>query len=159
MNLITNASEAIGNDPGEILIKTAVQSLSAEELSVLSKDYSLEQGDYLVITVKDSGRGMDDKIRMRIFDPFFTTKTSGRGLGLAAVQGIVQAHRGAITLETALDKGSTFSVYLPYQPLRAFTPTVTTEKEILPSKATVLVVDDEVQVRQVFCGNADQHRL
>lgn len=79
MNLITNASEAIGNDPGEILIKTAVQSLSAQELSVLRKDYSLEQGDYLVITVKDSGRGMDDKIRMRIFDPFLPPRPQVEG--------------------------------------------------------------------------------
>jgi two-component system CheB/CheR fusion protein len=99
MNLIINASEAIGDRPGSVCVATSA-SASGGEWRV-------------VFEVTDTGCGMDEATRARIFDPFFTTKFTGRGLGLAAVTGIIRAHRGEIFVESAPHQGSSFRVVFP----------------------------------------------
>jgi PAS domain S-box-containing protein len=108
LNLITNASEALGEHEGVISV-TAV-------LVRVGRDYvmpNLAQGDYIRLEVSDSGCGMTEEIQARIFDPFFTSKFAGRGLGLASVRGIVRSHGGAIHVASAPGKGSRFEVLLP----------------------------------------------
>jgi signal transduction histidine kinase len=99
MNLITNASEAIGDRDGVIHVTT-------ERVTLL-------EGDHVRLVVADTGCGMTEETQARIYDPFFTTKVAGRGLGLAAVQGIVRAHGGAIKLSYQPGKGTTFEILLP----------------------------------------------
>jgi PAS domain S-box-containing protein len=99
MNIIINAAEAIGDQPGAVVIVTAASIARGQK--------------QVVFEVTDSGCGMDEATKARIFDPFFTTKFTGRGLGLAAALGIIQAHRGEISVESAPGRGSVFRVVLP----------------------------------------------
>jgi CheY-like chemotaxis protein len=109
---------------------------------------TIADGTYAVLEVGDSGCGMDERVMERIFDPFFSTKFAGRGLGLAAVIGIVRGHRGAVSVSSTVGKGSTFRVYLPtavhgaVQPRRPATPAYNFGK-------TILIVDDEEVVLNV----------
>jgi signal transduction histidine kinase/ActR/RegA family two-component response regulator len=114
MNLVINAAEAIGpNQSGKVTVSTGAVDVSAtDRIRDEITGSPLEPGNYVRLEVEDTGCGMDKQTRAKIFDPFFTTKFMGRGLGLAAVAGIVQAHRGAIQLETAPGQGSTFRVFL-----------------------------------------------
>lgn len=106
MNLVINAAEAIGAGPGTITVSTTPVEVKGELPE-------LRAGRYAVLRVHDTGPGMDDRTRERVFEPFFSTKFTGRGLGLAAVQGIVRAHNGAIAVESRPGEGTTFHVYLP----------------------------------------------
>jgi CheY-like chemotaxis protein len=106
LNLMTNASEALGEGSGSIKVSVRAKVIDAG-------DISLEPGQYVVIEVTDTGCGMDMETQSRIFEPFFTTKFTGRGLGLAAVRGIVLAHGGALKVHSVLGKGTTMMVYLP----------------------------------------------
>jgi two-component system, cell cycle sensor histidine kinase and response regulator CckA len=112
-DLVINASEAIGGAAGTIDVSTRLASVNGAGRRIASGVGELVPGRYIVIEVADTGAGMDDHTRARLFDPFFTTKFTGRGLGLAAVAGIVRRHRGAIEVLTERGKGSTFRVYLP----------------------------------------------
>ncbi|HEX7927091.1 MAG TPA: PAS domain-containing protein, partial [bacterium] len=96
MNLITNASEAMGDRPGDVVLTTGVAHATREELATYHLAGDVAPGDYVLLQVSDSGSGMAPGTLQRIFDPFFTTKFTGRGLGLAAVLGIVRSHKGAI---------------------------------------------------------------
>jgi two-component system cell cycle sensor histidine kinase/response regulator CckA len=113
MSLITNASEAIGNAPGEIVVSTRMATVDHAMIasSAFAGD-SLRPGTYVCFEVRDTGAGMDDETKRKLFEPFFTTKFTGRGLGLAAAFGIVRAHGGLIVVESAPGKGSRFQVYL-----------------------------------------------
>jgi PAS domain S-box-containing protein len=111
MNLITNASEALGEREGEIAVRTTEVSL-AQRLPGTSPA-SLPPGDYVQLEVSDTGIGMTAEVQGKIFDPFFSTKFAGRGLGLAAVQGIVRSHGGAIGFVSAAGQGTRFWVLLP----------------------------------------------
>jgi len=113
LNLITNASEAIGEGGGEITLILECIECDSEELESMEFSEGLAPGRFVVLTVRDTGEGMDESTRKKIFEPFYTTKFTGRGLGLAAVVGIVRAHGGAIRIESELDKGSTISVLFP----------------------------------------------
>jgi two-component system CheB/CheR fusion protein len=150
MNLIINAAEAIGeNKEGKIEIGTSLRSLSAEDLA---DDYSADDlvpGDYALFEVIDTGSGMDEATRSKIFDPFFTTKFTGRGLGLAAAQGIVKQHGGTIHVFSAPGKGSTFQILLPAGRLPRRAPAKGRTIRTIPRLGTILLIDDESNVRKV----------
>lgn len=141
MNLILNASEAMGDRPGEIRItlRAAAQAESGDTAA---------GAHGVIVEIADDGPGIPVEIRSRIFDPFFSTKTNGRGLGLAAVQGIVRSHHGTIRLQCPPGKGTTFTLYFPSGKL----PVQHTQaSERVPPLSTqdrcILVVDDEAGVR------------
>ncbi len=113
LNLVINASEAIGDRGGVITISTGTVFCGTEELERTAAGAGLPEGEYAFLQVADNGVGMDEETRRRIFEPFFTTKFTGRGLGLAAVLGIVQGHRGAITVKSALEEGTSFRAIFP----------------------------------------------
>ena len=148
MNLVLNASEAIGASSGTITIATGELWLDQPALRELAQAGELAEGQYVYLEVTDTGIGMDPATRARIFEPFFTTKFTGRGLGLSAVQGIVLRHKGILRVQSAPERGSAFRLMLPSTSLSA---------EQLPGPGapqahwrrhgTVLVVDDEADVR------------
>ena len=149
MNLIINGSEAIGDRSGVISVHTGVMRA---DKSYLAESYSapgLQEGDYVFAEISDSGCGMSPETKAKVFDPFFTTKFTGRGLGLAAVLGIMRGHKGGIKIYSEAGKGSTFKVFLPCAgPLP--------DPSAAPSSApkwrgsgNILVVDDEEHVRAV----------
>jgi len=113
MNLITNAAEAIGEQRGTITLKTSVRTLGEEEAKGIFLPEAAKPGDYLALEVSDTGQGMDAAVKARIFEPFFSTKFVGRGLGLAAVLGIVRGHRGVLSVQSEPGQGTTFTVLLP----------------------------------------------
>ncbi len=147
MNLITNASESLGGREGVITVTTGVMECPAEYLAEALGGEALPAGRYDYFEVADTGCGMDGETRRRIFDPFFTTKVSGRGLGLAAVLGIVRGHRGAVRVKTAPGQGSAFRVLLPAG--GASRPAPPPAAAPAAASGTVLVVDDEEAVRVV----------
>jgi signal transduction histidine kinase len=111
MNLVTNASEALGGRAGVIRVTTARVRIGLD--ASVTGAANLPPGDYLELEVSDTGSGMTPEVQTRIFDPFFTTKTAGHGLGLAAVQGIVRGHGGAINIVSSLGQGARFQFLLP----------------------------------------------
>jgi PAS domain S-box-containing protein len=151
MNLITNASESMGDTPGFISVRLHAQRADRALLSGTYLDEGLPEGLYVSLEVSDSGSGMDDETRSRIFDPFFSTKFTGRGLGLAAVLGIVRGHRGAITVRSEQGKGTTFTVLLPATDSSGvpIQPTAKLHEGPYKGSGTVLVVDDDRTVRSV----------
>ncbi len=153
MNLITNAAEAISAGGGRIDVSTGVGSLTRAELESMLLGEELPEGSYVHVEVTDSGAGMSPETRARIFDPFFTTKFTGRGLGLAAVLGIVRAHRGAIEIESTPGLGTRFRVLFPASPGAAIpaTPDASPARERAPDQGTLLVVDDDPGVLEVAC--------
>ena len=113
LNLLINASEALGENPGEIQLTTGTRTLTESESGRLLPDPNLPAGDYVYIEVSDNGDGMTEEVQARLFDPFFTTKFNGRGLGLSAVLGIVGDHQGGITFTSSPGHGTTFVIYFP----------------------------------------------
>ena len=155
MNIVVNAAEAIGDANGHLSVRTGVRELSQREIRETLAAAELEPGCYVFLEVSDTGCGMDETTRSRIFDPFFTTKFTGRGLGLAAVGGIVRSHKGAIRVHSAPDRGSTFTVYFPMAPPTG-AATVPKPETVRESKiqvcGSILVVDDEEMVRRTARG-------
>jgi PAS domain S-box-containing protein len=154
MNLIINAAEAIPeNQPGSIVVRTFAQEVTlAMPGPTVAGPPGLSPGGYVVLEVQDTGCGMDEETKSKIFDPFFTTKFTGRGLGLAAVQGILRSAGGSISVESAPNKGSTFRVFLPAMRVPELETTSEAIREPLEEMApgaTVLVIDDEKVVREV----------
>jgi len=148
MNLITNASDALGDHSGVIRITTGVVDLSRRELRAMLLGEELQAGCYVFLEVADTGTGMDKDMQNRIFEPFFSTKFTGRGLGLAAVLGILRGHQGAIRLESTPKQGTTFTVFFPCQEDTA--PALVSAKssdQAWHASGTVLVADDEAGVR------------
>jgi PAS domain S-box-containing protein len=146
MNLIINAGEAIGDNQGTVLVSTRLQEVDEHYLATVLAETTLAPGTYICLEVNDDGKGMDRDTISRIFDPFFSTKFTGRGLGLAAVSGIVRGHRGAIKVYSEPGKGSTFKV-LFRAATRHREPAAAPAHAALEGSGTVLVVDDEVIVR------------
>ncbi len=150
MNLAMNASDAIGDAQGIIAIRTGALRASLEYLRGTHLAPELPEGDYVYLEVSDTGCGMSAETLQRIFDPFFTTKFMGRGLGLAAVLGIVRGHHGAIRVSSEVGRGSTFRVLLPVAPGHLETrPTAPSALAAVHPQGLVLVVDDDEAVRMV----------
>jgi CheY-like chemotaxis protein len=149
MNLVINASEAIGDINGVITITTGTLECTSEYLKNIWHIDDLETGVFVFIEVSDTGCGMDKETQSRIFDPFFTTKFTGRGLGMAAVQGIVRGHKGGITVYSEPDAGSTFKVLLPAcgKPVEQVAASV--DDIAWKGEGVVLFVDDEEAVRDI----------
>lgn len=150
MNLITNASDAIGDYPGTITLRTGQRRLTTSDLSRTLLDDELPEGEYVFVDVTDTGCGMDAETVQRVFDPFFTTKFAGRGLGLAAVLGIVRGHRGAIRVRSSPEKGTSFKVYFP----ASAKPAEAVDRQASPPPirkrdGMILVIDDEEIVRDI----------
>jgi CheY-like chemotaxis protein len=148
MNLIVNAYESIGPGAGTICVRTGAVDVTRDYLAQAHAEEDLPGGQYVFLEVQDTGCGMDEQTRERIFDPFFTTKFIGRGLGLAAVLGILRGHRGAIHVTSSPGQGSTFQVLLPpakVNPLPDHTQKQPAHDDIRQWKGqgTVLVIDDE----------------
>lgn len=151
MNLIINASEAIGKEQGEIrvtLTETTINDGHSE------KDYNgkvIPTGNYVCLEVTDNGCGMNEETKWRIFEPFYTTKFSGRGLGMSAVLGIINSHKGALQLHSKLGQGTTFKLYLPTQKIdsaQVRSAQQTTESE-WRGHGTILLAEDEDQIRSI----------
>jgi PAS domain S-box-containing protein len=143
MNLILNAAEAIGSDAGVVTVTAGLRE-------VVDRDAAeLPTGTYVCLGVCDTGCGMDEATKARIFDPFYSTKFIGRGLGLAAVGGIVRGHKGAITVTSSPGKGSCFTVLFPAAEGTVADSPLPARETNLVGRGTVLVVDDEEVVRDV----------
>lgn len=151
LNLITNASESIGDTGGEIMLRVQTTQYDSAGLAEMEFSETLEPGPYVVLTVSDTGCGMDGSIRTKIFEPFYTTKFAGRGLGLAAVVGIVRGHGGAIQIESEIGHGSSVSVIFPAVDWAAASETDLSENEPRPSRGArkVLLVEDEEAAREL----------
>ncbi|MFH0880075.1 MAG: response regulator [Lentisphaerota bacterium] len=155
MNLITNASEAIGEQPGVVSLATGVDYFDEASLSNSKLVEKPRPGCFVWLEVSDTGCGMDDVTQLRIFDPFFTTKFSGRGLGLSAVLGIIRGHQGAIMVESTLGRGSKIRVLIPAQTTEAVAREAKKTRlenaaiAAKPVSGVVLVVDDETMVREL----------
>ena len=115
LNLLMNAMEAIGDKAGAVHISAGVTTLQTGDVTTLDLAPAPENlpGVYVFISVRDNGCGMSPQIKAKIFDPFFSTKFTGRGLGLAAVQGILRNHKGGIRVQSEAGAGTTFTLYLP----------------------------------------------
>jgi PAS domain S-box-containing protein len=149
MNLILNAAEAIGDQGGRVAVRTGVEDLDS---AAAAEPYDIGEpapGRYLVLEVVDTGVGIDPSIRSNIFDPFFTTKFMGRGLGLAALSGIVRAMKGAVLVDSTPGHGTVFRVLLPAS---ALAPEAQAEERAAEQQDPILVVDDEDVVLQVAEG-------
>jgi PAS domain S-box-containing protein len=150
MNLVINASDAIGNEEGVIAISTGVVEADPAYLASTFIPGELKPGTYCYLEVADTGSGMAPETLARIFDPFFTTKFSGKGLGLAAVLGIVRGHRGTLKVESAPGQGTTFRMLLPVaQGAVRIQPQAPAPGDVWKGAGLVLVVDDEESVRNV----------
>lgn len=148
MNLVTNASEAIGEGKGTVAIRVRGRELDSGALGAAMAPNPLSEGRYVVIEVEDDGCGMSPEVARGLFDPYFTTKGRGRGLGMAAVLGILKAHRGGIIVEGRENEGTRIEVLLPArQASEARRPRRMDPTE--PGQGTILVVDDEDMVRRV----------
>ncbi len=149
MNLVINGAEAVGTGPGAVRVRTYAESLDAARLRTALIGRDQPPGEYAGFEVGDTGCGMDAGTLARIFEPFFTTKFTGRGLGLAAVLGIVQRHEGVLFVESQPGRGSVFRLFLRARG----EPVATDGRETAPAaelRGEILVVDDEVSVRTVL---------
>ncbi len=159
MNLVINASESLNGGNGTIRVLTTQMTMSREQLREARLGQDLPPGDYVGLEVEDDGCGMSTDTAARIFDPFFTTKFTGRGLGLAAVVGVVRAHKGAIFLRSAVGRGTSFRIVFPRSAKEIETPISATPRQTdkLETGGTVLVVDDEASVRRIASAILERH--
>ena len=152
MNLVTNASEAIGDGEGTVTIRTGTQAYGEADLVRDFPGQPIEPGTFLTLEVSDTGQGMTPEVQARIFEPFFTTKFTGRGLGLSAMQGIVRGHKGGIRVYSEKGKGSTFKIIFPAGLDQSPRLPQVEDEGSWSGSGTVLVVDDEEGVRGVADG-------
>jgi len=145
LNLNINAADAMPGG-GDLFLKT----MNVTHKDMKNKSYEAKPGNYVLLTVRDTGMGMDKRTRERIFDPFFTTKglAKGTGLGLASVYGIVKAHGGYIDVDSKKGHGTTFSIYLPASERKIEKP-VKSARRTTEGAGTILLVDDEEMVLDV----------
>ncbi|HSR54274.1 MAG TPA: PAS domain S-box protein [Acidobacteriota bacterium] len=152
MNLITNASDALGPQGGSIRISTSLRQCSSSDLASPWLSQQPSAGSYVCLEVTDSGCGMGNETLKKIFDPFYSTKFTGRGLGLAAVLGIVRSHHASIQVESRPDRGTTFRILFPAQQAQASSQSAVEgrrEGEDAASQECILVVDDDGSIREL----------
>ncbi len=143
MNLATNSRDAMSRG-GKLVIRT--------DIAVLRKHAGeIPAGSYAVVTISDTGSGMNQEVRAHIFEPFYTTKETGKGtgLGLAIVYGIVKKHSGFITVDSTPGTGSAFTIFLPLRPGGRRKPGGRRQERIPSGSETILLVEDDPAVRQV----------
>ncbi|HEY9161777.1 MAG TPA: PAS domain S-box protein [Desulfomonilia bacterium] len=150
MNLVINSSEAIGEDTGTITIMTRQIECSGEYLKTLDLGDEMVEGVYVCMEISDTGCGMDRETMGKIFDPFFTTKFTGRGLGLAAVLGIVRSHKGALKIYSEPGRGTTFKIFFPAtEPFTGTNKVKAEQEQTWQGSGTIMLVDDDDQIRNV----------
>jgi two-component system, cell cycle sensor histidine kinase and response regulator CckA len=154
MNMITNASEAIGDRPGVITVTAGEQAFDEAYLSRSRIEQKPAPGRFVFVEVTDTGCGMDPDTLHRLFEPFFTTKFTGRGLGMAAVLGIVRGHQGAILVDSEKGRGTGIRVLFPVAEFIHVAQSIESVVAGLPPgpvtiSGTVLIVDDEEPVRDL----------
>lgn len=159
LNLVLNSSEAIGRRQGVIRLATAVSAITAADDAYWQiTNMPLSPGDYICLTIEDNGEGMDAHTLSRLFEPFFTTRFTGRGLGLAAVLGIVRGHQGGLRVLSEPGVGATFELLFPVSQ-------VTVAATAVPPSASpttpgmVLVVDDEPAVCDTVVDILDMEEI
>ncbi len=158
MNLVINGAEAIGDRPGQVTVSTAVQDVTQAMIDNWQhRGEAVKPGQFVVLTVADTGKGMDSNTLNRIFDPFFTTKFTGRGLGLAVVLGIVRAHQGGLEVSSAPGEGTVFRLYFPAITADSVDngdgmtgETAVSHPDAPSSTGVLLVIDDEKEVRDAI---------
>ncbi len=150
MNLILNGSDAIVNN-GTIDVTTSIVKLMPTELETLTINYNLSPGEYVLLKVQDSGCGIEPEKLKQIFDPFFTTKFTGRGLGLAAVSGIIRSHQAGLTVESEIGKGTCFKIYFPvsHDAYNNDKHVKRKRPSFLNKNLTILIADDEKYIRDL----------
>ncbi|MBF0329252.1 MAG: response regulator [Nitrospirae bacterium] len=149
VNLVTNARDAMPNG-GQLTISSDAVNIDS---SYAEKHLFENKGMHAVLTVSDTGTGMDLSTRENIFEPFFTTKEVGKGtgLGLAIVYGIVKQHGGNIIVDSELARGTTFRIYLPMLNTKAEEKKSETDQPIVSGKGeTILIADDDANVRKTI---------
>ena len=157
MNLVLNAAEAIGSRDGLISVRTGVQNVDDVYVRLHPEAAELKRGEYVLLEVRDTGCGMSDATKAKIFDPFFSTKFTGRGLGLAAVAGIVRGHKGVISVTSVPGQGSCFTVLFPATARRGKEADSPVANTALRGAGVVLVVDDEPLVRGMAQRSLELH--
>jgi len=154
-NIVKNAGEAMGENPGHVTLSVAPFRMTTDEAATFVSEHPLPPGDGVLFRISDDGPGIPEGIRDRIFDPYVSSKSLGRGLGLATVRTIIEAHGGGIAVESQLDRGTTFRIYLPVSKLAPETGVRT-----LPAHQTaelsgdILIVDDEeaiLKTTKILC--------
>ncbi|MEM7100951.1 MAG: ATP-binding protein [Pseudomonadota bacterium] len=154
VNLIRNAAQSYPEEADEKPINVCVEITNLKEARACAGDVLLQPGSYVRLSVEDHGLGIPADIRARIFEPFVSTKPNGKGLGLASVSGIVQAHGGGIEVESTPGRGTIFKIYVPLSEAehKAVEPIITTD--LVPvvevPLGAVLIADDQAEVRQVL---------
>ena len=145
LNLYVNAADAMPGG-GDLFLKT----INVTDKDMKGRPYKPKPGNYVLLTVKDTGTGMDKRTTERVFDPFFSTKGLGKGtgLGLASVYGIIKAHGGYIDVESKKGSGTTFKIYLPAAEKKV-EMVAKSARQIIKGSETVLLVDDEPMVLEV----------
>jgi CheY-like chemotaxis protein len=145
-NLVTNARDAMPKG-GTLIIETGIADM--DDRFIRAHRFG-KTGRYVLITVSDTGEGMDETIREKIFDPFFTTKEAGKGtgLGLATVYGIVKQHNGYITVKSEPNQGTTFSIYFPAARMKV-NEEQDTVTSIVTGNETILIAEDDDEVRHL----------
>jgi CheY-like chemotaxis protein len=148
MNLCINARDAMPNG-GKILIKTQNVLLDERGAGAYA---GVQPGLYVLLTIADTGVGMDEQVRERMFEPFFTTKEpgTGTGLGLSMVHGIIAQHNGFLAVDSEMGKGTTFNIYFPAVDSVAVQAETEEVHAIQGGKETILVVEDDPDVRELM---------
>ncbi len=149
-NIILNAKDAMP-DGGKINIScNNIEEQGGEPA------HGLKKGNYVRITIEDSGTGIPDDIKNKIFDPYFTTKTKGSGLGLAICHAIITKHDGKLSVQSSLDKGTTFTIYLPALPAAVTIPTPLIDSSTQSTSASIMVMDDDEMIRDLLTEQIGQ---
>ncbi len=147
LNLCTNAYHAMRDSGGKLFVSLRSAVVDEKE----AKFHNVQEGKYLCLTIRDTGHGMDDRIKNHIFEPYFTTKgrDEGTGLGLSVVQGIVEGYGGYITVDSELNKGTTFNIYFPVVSDQKSLDDMPSDDSLYGNGEKILVIDDKEEIVQL----------